>query len=105
MSLDVAIVGFTTQNGAVNAFTKRAGDDAAWTNEVAFVEHHRSGRVALSGTFAGHYLDVDEVVPDLANGARPAGTPGSVTSIRSLTIAVLMRSSMARSPASRRLEP
>jgi uncharacterized membrane protein len=27
---------------------------------VGFVEHHRSGRLLLRGTFAGHYLDVDE---------------------------------------------
>jgi uncharacterized membrane protein len=27
---------------------------------VGFVEHHRNGRLLLRGTFAGHYLDVDE---------------------------------------------
>lgn len=27
---------------------------------VGFVEHHHSGRLVLRGTFAGHYLDVDE---------------------------------------------
>jgi uncharacterized membrane protein len=77
MSLDVAIVGFTTQNGAVNAFTKRADDDAAWTKEVAFVEHHRSGRVALSGTFAGHYLDLDEA----DHVSQPGAAEGALTGV------------------------
>src|SRR5437588_6943271 len=77
MSLDVAVVGFITQNGAVNAFTKRTGEAAAWMNEVAFVEHHRNGRVALSGTFAGHYLDVDET----DRVSQPGAAEGALTGV------------------------
>jgi uncharacterized membrane protein len=32
----------------------------AWTRDVGFVERHHSGHLLLRGTFAGHYLDVDE---------------------------------------------
>jgi uncharacterized membrane protein len=60
MALDVAVVGFPKHNGAANAFSERALDGAPWTNEVAFVEHHRNGRIALHGVFDGHYLDIDE---------------------------------------------
>jgi len=31
-----------------------------WTRDVGFVERHHNGRLLLRGTFAGHYLDVDE---------------------------------------------
>lgn len=77
MSLDVAVVGFPTQNGAVNAFTKRTGDDGAWTHEVAFVEHHHSDRVAIRGTFAGHYLDLDES----DHLSQPGAAEGALTGV------------------------
>jgi len=38
----------------------RPGPDEAWTRQVGFVERHHNGRLLLRGTFAGHYLDVDE---------------------------------------------
>jgi uncharacterized membrane protein len=59
MRLDVALVGFPTQQGAVSAFSARS-DDAPWRQEVAFVERHHNGRVSVRGTFAGHYVDVEE---------------------------------------------
>jgi uncharacterized membrane protein len=59
MRLDVAVVSFPSQHGAVSAFAA-SPDDAPWKQEVAFVEHHRNDRVAVRGTFAGHYVDVDE---------------------------------------------
>lgn len=42
------------------ADAKQAGGDPRWAREVGFVEHHHGGRMLLRGTFAGHYLDVDE---------------------------------------------
>jgi uncharacterized membrane protein len=59
MRLDVALVSFPTQHGAVSAFSA-CPDDAPWKQEVAFVERHHNGRVAVRGTFAGHYVDIDE---------------------------------------------
>ena len=63
MSLDVAVAQFDREGTAVRRYaTAREGPGAApaWTQKVGFVEHHRNGRLVLRGTFAGHYLDVDE---------------------------------------------
>jgi len=38
----------------------RSSHVGLWTHKVGFVEHHHNGRLVLRGTFAGHYLDVDE---------------------------------------------
>ena len=86
MGLDLALVRFGGQTAASAAFgtmRDRVGGDAPWTHEVALVEHHHNGRIALRGTFAGHYVDVDEEdhlsQPGAATGAltggliRPAG--------------------------------
>lgn len=62
MSLDLAVVQFSGEEGAVEAYAAakaRVGDEP-WLREVGFVEHHHSGRLQLRGVFAGHYLDVDE---------------------------------------------
>jgi uncharacterized membrane protein len=59
MRLDVAVVSFPSQHGAVSAFAS-SPDDAPWKHQVAFVEHHHNDRMAVRGTFAGHYVDVDE---------------------------------------------
>lgn len=63
MSLDVAVAQFDGEGTAVRRYAvAREGPagDPAWTHKVGFVEHHRNGRLLLRGTFAGHYLDVDE---------------------------------------------
>jgi uncharacterized membrane protein len=36
------------------------GEAPAWTRDVGFVERHHSGHLLVRGTFAGHYVDVDE---------------------------------------------
>jgi len=63
VKLEVAIARFKGENSAVNAYSEAKSGQAnppRWTTEVGFVEHHHSGRMLLRGTFAGHYLDVDE---------------------------------------------
>jgi uncharacterized membrane protein len=63
VKLEVAIARFEGENSAVNAYSAvKTGQASAprWTSEVGFVEHHHNGRLLLRGTFAGHYLDVDE---------------------------------------------
>ena len=59
MRLDAGLVSFKSQNGAVKAFSADS-TDAPWRHEVAFVEHLHSGRMVVRGTFAGHYVDVNE---------------------------------------------
>jgi uncharacterized membrane protein len=63
VSLDLAVVQFDGEGTAVERYAaakERLGDDARWLHEVGFVEHHQNDRLLLRGTFAGHYLDVDE---------------------------------------------
>ena len=40
--------------------TERSPSAQRWAQEVGFVERHHNGHLVLRGTFAGHYLDVDE---------------------------------------------
>ena len=63
MALEIAIARFDGEGTAVQRYQaakEASGGQARWTREVGFVEHHHSGRMLLRGTFAGHYLDVDE---------------------------------------------
>jgi uncharacterized membrane protein len=81
MQLDVALVSFPTQHGAISAFSA-SPDDAPWKQEVAFVERHHNGRVAVRGTFAGHYVDIDESdhtsEPGTVEGALTGALVGAV---------------------------
>jgi uncharacterized membrane protein len=63
MDLDVALVRFDGRNAASDAFyaaSGRAGPDARWVREIGFVEHHHNDHLVLRGTFAGHYVDMEE---------------------------------------------
>ena len=63
MSLDLALIGFKGQANAASVLGElrdRVGSAAPWTNEVAIVEHHLHDRMSVRGTFASHYVDVDE---------------------------------------------
>jgi uncharacterized membrane protein len=81
MRLDVALVSFPAQHGAISAFAA-SPSDAAWKQEVAFVERHRNGRVSVRGTFAGHYVDVDESdhtsEPGTVEGAMTGALVGAI---------------------------
>ena len=69
MSLDLALITFDGEGTAVQKYATardrsstpgRERTEARWTRDVGFVERHHNGRLLLRGTFAGHYLDVDE---------------------------------------------
>jgi uncharacterized membrane protein len=69
VSLDLAMIPFDGEGTAVKRYaaardrSSRPGrqlTEAQWTRDVGFVERHHNGRLLLRGTFAGHYLDVDE---------------------------------------------
>jgi uncharacterized membrane protein len=62
MILELAILTFAHQEGAEQAFAKleEVPSGAPWLEELAFVEHHRHGRIIMRGTFAGHYLDIED---------------------------------------------
>jgi hypothetical protein len=60
---DLAIATFPHINGAEQAFAaaQEHDRDAVWLRETTFVEAHRHHRLVVRGTFAGHYLSVDDV--------------------------------------------
>ena len=76
MALDFALVSFEGVNSAAEAFAVARGSSGAaarWTSEVGFVEHHDNGHLVLRGTFAGHYVDVDEALHVLGARGPPRG--------------------------------
>ena len=81
MDLDFALVSFGGVNSAAEAFAAArdsAAASAPWVSEVGFVEHHEGGHLALRGTFAGHYVDVDEALHVSGRGTAEGVTIGAV---------------------------
>jgi uncharacterized membrane protein len=84
MSLDFAVAQFDGEGTAVERYAAakgRTGEDPRWTREVGFVEHRHSGRLVLRGTFAGHYLDVDESDHVSQRGAGEGAVAGGLVGV------------------------
>lgn len=81
MGLDFALVSFDGVNSAAWAFAAardRLRTAAPWASEVGFVEHHENGHLVLRGTFAGHYVDVDEALHVSERGVAEGVGAGAV---------------------------
>ena len=81
MALDAALISFDGVNSAAEAFAAardRTSGAGRWASEVGFVEHHESGHLVLRGTFAGHYVDVDEALHVSEGGGAEGGIAGAV---------------------------
>src|ERR1700759_5702818 len=81
MSLDLALVSFKGEDTAASVFgtlRDRVGTAAPWTREVAIVEHFGHDRISVRGTFAGHYVDVDEKDQVSQRGAPEGAVTGAV---------------------------
>jgi uncharacterized membrane protein len=59
----------------------RTGADAPWTRQVGLVEHHHNGHLVLRGTFAGHYVDVDEALHASERGAGEGFAGGALVGV------------------------
>jgi uncharacterized membrane protein len=84
MSLDFAVAQFDGEGAAVESYSAardRAGEEARWMREVGFVEHRHSGLLALRGTFAGHYVDVDESDHVSQRGAGEGAAAGGLIGV------------------------
>ena len=90
MSLDLAMIRFDGEGTAVKRYaaardrSSRRGreiTEAQWTRDVGFVERHHSGRLLLRGTFAGHYLDVDEDDRVSQKGAGEGAATGGLVGV------------------------
>lgn len=81
MGLDFALLSFDGVNSATEAFVAardRLDPGAVWPSEVGFVEHHENGKLVLRGTFAGHYVDVDEALHVSERGTEEGVAVGAV---------------------------
>jgi uncharacterized membrane protein len=81
MGLAFALLSFDGVNSAAEAFATARGRSApppAWAREVGFVEHHENGHLVLRGTFAGHYVDVDEGLHVSEGGAGEGAAAGAL---------------------------
>jgi uncharacterized membrane protein len=81
MGLEFALAEFRGEGTAVQRYAAakdRPGPDQAWTGKVGFVERHHNGRLLLRGTFAGHYLDVDESDSASQTGAGRGAVAGGL---------------------------
>jgi uncharacterized membrane protein len=84
MSAELTVLRFPTLEGAEQAFADVRDRDghASWMDELAFVEHHRSGRLVVRGTLAGHYVDSEEdgdpMGPDTGAGALTGALAGAI---------------------------
>jgi uncharacterized membrane protein len=60
--LDFALMVFEHTGGAERAYADAPpeADGIRWSQEVAFVEHHRHDRIVVRGVFAGRYVDADD---------------------------------------------
>jgi uncharacterized membrane protein len=79
---DFALMVFEHTEGAEQAYSRapRSVGGVDWTQEVAFVEHHRRNRIVVRGTFAGRYVDADDelefIGPKTGEGALAGGAVG-----------------------------
>src|SRR6185436_7865447 len=81
MDLELGLVRFRGGGSATDAFVaarERSGPKAPWTREVGLVEHHHDGHLVLRGTFAGHYVDVDEALHVSERGTAEGFVGGGV---------------------------
>jgi uncharacterized membrane protein len=84
MELDVAFVVWPGTSSATEAYVAaadRSGPDARWPHEIGFVEHHHNNHVVLRGTFAGHYVDVDEALHVSERGTAEGFVGGALVGV------------------------
>jgi uncharacterized membrane protein len=87
MSLEVVVLRFEKESGAVERFarardaTPRWEEQPRWTRDVGFVERHHSGRLLLRGSFAGHYVDFDENDEFSRKGAGEGAAAGGLIGV------------------------
>jgi uncharacterized membrane protein len=80
---ELVVVTFDHIEGAERAYADARGraGDAPWLREVVFVECHRHGRIVVRGTFAGHYVDVDDVADAIGHDTAVGAVAGAVVGL------------------------
>ena len=80
---ELTVLTFDHIEGAERAYADARGraNDAPWLREVVFVECHRHDRIVVRGTFAGHYLDVDDVADAIGHDTAVGAVAGAVVGL------------------------
>jgi uncharacterized membrane protein len=80
---ELTVLTFDHIEGAERAYADARGraNAAPWLREVVFVECHRHGRIVVRGTFAGHYLDVDDVADAIGHDTAVGAVAGAVVGL------------------------
>ena len=80
---DIAVLAFPRENGAEQAYAHAVGRLRlpSWAGEILFVEHHTRGRLVVRGTFAGHYLDVDDLGDVIGRDTAEGAVAGAVVGV------------------------
>jgi uncharacterized membrane protein len=84
VGLDLAVARFDGEGTAVQRYAAAKEDadgEARWAREIGFVEHHSHGHLLLRGTFAGHYVDVDESDHVSQKGAGEGAVAGGLIGV------------------------
>jgi uncharacterized membrane protein len=90
VSLDLAVVRFGSEGAAAKKYAVARdgsgsgpgrGPQPQWSRHVGLVERHHSGRLLVRGTFAGHYVDVDEVDDISERGGREGAAAGGLIGV------------------------
>jgi hypothetical protein len=77
---DIAILTFPHTEGAERAYGEVAPRAAgsAWPREVVLVECHHRGRIVMRGTFAGRYVNVDDLGDAIGKDTAEGAVAGAV---------------------------
>jgi uncharacterized membrane protein len=80
---ELTVLTFDHVEGAERAYADARGraNDARWLREVAFVECHRHDRIVVRGTFAGHYLDADDVADAIGRDTAVGAVAGALVGL------------------------
>jgi uncharacterized membrane protein len=90
MGLDLAVVRFSSEGAAAKRYAaardgaggaRATGPQPQWARHVGLVERHHSGRLLVRGTFAGHYVDVDEADDISEKGGREGAAAGGLIGV------------------------
>jgi uncharacterized membrane protein len=88
-NLEVAVVRFSGEGTAVQRYarardaipSRSSAEQPRWTRDVGFIERHHNGRLLLRGTFAGHYVDIDEADSLSQKGAGEGAAAGGLLGV------------------------
>ena len=81
---DLVVLAFARADGAERAFGAVCGPSpggAPWARDLAFVEGHHRGRIVVRGTFAGHWVDVENVAASAREGTAEGAVAETVVGV------------------------